>query len=52
LAVEDRVKHPMMPLVLFRAQGLRIALSVGFAFMAGWFGTVFFVSLFLQQHRG
>jgi DHA2 family methylenomycin A resistance protein-like MFS transporter len=40
----------MMPLVLFGSTGMRIALSVGFAFMAGWFGTVFFASLFLQQH--
>jgi DHA2 family methylenomycin A resistance protein-like MFS transporter len=50
--VESRVRHPMMPLVLFRPVGMRIALSVGFAFMAGWFGTVFFVSLYLQQHLG
>ncbi len=52
LVVEARVRHPMMPLVLFRPTGMRIALSVGFAFMAGWFGTVFFVSLYLQQHLG
>ena len=52
LTVEARAKHPMMPLLLFRSPGLRIALPVGFAFMAGWFGTVFFVSLFLQQHLG
>jgi DHA2 family methylenomycin A resistance protein-like MFS transporter len=31
---------------------MRIALSVGFAFMIGWFGTVFLASLFLQQHLG
>ncbi|MCW2763939.1 MAG: putative drug resistance transporter [Marmoricola sp.] len=52
LVVEARGRHPMMPLLLFRATGMRIALSVGFAFMAGWFGTVFSVSLFLQQHLG
>jgi DHA2 family methylenomycin A resistance protein-like MFS transporter len=52
LLVEARVRHPMMPLMLFQSAGMRIALSVGFAFMAGWFGTVFFVSLFLQQHLG
>lgn len=52
LTVEARVRHPMMPLTLFNSAGLRIALAVGFAFMAGWFGTVFFVSLFLQQHLG
>jgi DHA2 family methylenomycin A resistance protein-like MFS transporter len=52
LLVEARVRHPMMPLVLFRPTGMRIALMVGFAFMAGWFGAVFFASLFLQQHLG
>ena len=52
LAVEARVGHPMMPLILFRSSGMRIALSVGFAFMVGWFGTVFVTSLFLQQHLG
>ena len=52
LGVEARGRHPMMPLGLLRPAGMRIALSVGFAFMAGWFGAVFFVSLFLQQHLG
>jgi MFS transporter, DHA2 family, methylenomycin A resistance protein len=52
LLVDARVRHPMMPLMLFQSAGMRIALSVGFAFMAGWFGTVFFASLFLQQHLG
>lgn len=52
LVAEARGRHPMMPLGLLRPVGMRIALSVGFAFMAGWFGTVFFVSLFLQQHLG
>ena len=52
LLAEARGSHPMMPLVLFRSAGMRIALLVGFALMAGWFGTVFFASLFLQQHLG
>jgi len=52
VAVEARVRHPMMPLALFRPAGMRVALAVGFSFMAGWFGTVFFVSLYLQQHLG
>lgn len=52
LLVQARGAHPMMPLPLFRSTGIRIALSVGFAFMAGNFGSVFFVSLFLQQHLG
>jgi DHA2 family methylenomycin A resistance protein-like MFS transporter len=40
LVVQARGRHPMMPLLLFRSTGIRIALSVGFAFMAGWFGTI------------
>jgi DHA2 family methylenomycin A resistance protein-like MFS transporter len=49
---QARGRHPMMPLGLFRAPGMRIALSVGFAFMVGHFGAVFVLSLFLQQHLG
>jgi DHA2 family methylenomycin A resistance protein-like MFS transporter len=52
LAIQARVRHPMMPLELFRSSGIRIALCVGFAFMAGNFGTVFVLSLYLQQHLG
>jgi DHA2 family methylenomycin A resistance protein-like MFS transporter len=50
--VEGHTRHPMMPLALFRPTGMRVALAVGFSFMAAWFGTVFFVSLYLQQHLG
>ena len=49
---QARNRHPMMPLGLFRSAGMRIALSVGFAFMVGHFGAVFVLSLFLQQHLG
>jgi DHA2 family methylenomycin A resistance protein-like MFS transporter len=52
VVVEGRVTHPMMPLELFSSTGMRIALLVGFAFLAGWFGTVFVGSLYLQQHLG
>ena len=31
---------------------MRIALAIGFAFMVGWYGTVFVGSLFLQQQLG
>ena len=47
--VQARVGHPMVPLGLFRARGVRLALPVGFAFMVGNYGNVFVVSLFLQQ---
>ena len=52
LLIQARSRHPMMPLELFRSAGMRISLGVGFAFMVGNFGTVFIVSLFLQQHLG
>jgi MFS transporter, DHA2 family, methylenomycin A resistance protein len=52
LLVESRGRRPMMPLDLFDSRGMRIALLVGFAFMVGWYGTVFVGSLFLQQHLG
>ncbi len=48
---QARVRHPMMPLDLFRARGVRLALPVGFAFMVGNYGNVFVVSLFLQQQE-
>lgn len=52
LLIQARVKHPMMPLSLFAPAGMRISLTAGFAFMVGNFGSVFTVSLFLQQHLG
>jgi DHA2 family methylenomycin A resistance protein-like MFS transporter len=52
LVAEARGRHPMMPLDLFGSGGMRIALGVGFAFMVGNFGSVFVLSLYLQQHLG
>jgi DHA2 family methylenomycin A resistance protein-like MFS transporter len=52
LVVQSRSRHPMMPLELFRSREMRISLGVGFAFMVGNFGSVFVVSLYLQQHLG
>ncbi|MGO4804884.1 MFS transporter [Arthrobacter sp. 2MCAF15] len=50
--IQARGRHPMMPLGLFRSVGMRIAVAVGFAFMVGHFGSVFVISLYLQQHLG
>ncbi len=50
--VEGRRAHPMIPLELFRPTDMRISLTAGFAFMVGWYGTVFVTSLYLQQHLG
>lgn len=49
LMVQARVAHPMMPLGLFRAAPMRVAMFGGFAFIYAWFGSVFVTSLYLQQ---
>ncbi|TSD97397.1 MFS transporter [Skermania sp. ID1734] len=46
------VAHPMLPLEMFRSRTVTIVTATGFAFMVGYFGLPFVVSLFLQQHRG
>lgn len=50
LLVQARAAHPMMPLTLFHTGAMRVALFGGFAFIYAWFGSVFLVSLYLQQH--
>jgi DHA2 family methylenomycin A resistance protein-like MFS transporter len=52
VVVERRVAHPMLPLDLLGGHGMRVAMTAGFTFMVGWYGTVFLVSLYLQQERG
>ena len=42
----------MMPLDLFRSRTVSIAAVVGFAFMVGYYGLPFVMSLYLQQLRG
>lgn len=46
------VAHPMLPLPLFRSRTVVITVVSGFAFMVGYYGLPFVISLFLQQHRG
>ncbi|MGO4433925.1 MFS transporter, partial [Paenarthrobacter sp. RAF9] len=50
LLIQARGRHPMMPLDLFKPRGMQISLAIGFAFMVSNFGTVFVLSLFLQQY--
>jgi MFS transporter, DHA2 family, methylenomycin A resistance protein len=50
--IESRVAHPMMPLEQFSSTRMRIALSIGFAFMVGWYGTVFICSLTCSSSSG
>lgn len=52
VAAQARGRHPMMPPEVLRPRPMRIALGVGFSFMVGNFGSVFVLSLYLQQHLG
>jgi len=52
LAIQAHVTHPMVPLSLFRARTVSVAIAVGFAFIVGYYGLPFVMSLYLQQLRG
>jgi MFS transporter, DHA2 family, methylenomycin A resistance protein len=52
LAVEARGAHPMVPLDLFRSRTVAVAVVVGFAFVVGYYGLPFVMSLYMQQLRG
>ena len=52
LAIQARGRHPMMPFGLFRSRNVSVAVAVGFAFMVGYYGLPFVMSLYLQQLRG
>jgi EmrB/QacA subfamily drug resistance transporter len=52
LATEHRVPHPMVPPRLFRSPEVRVSVAVGFAFVVGYYGLPFVMSLYLQQLRG
>ena len=52
LVVQARGAHPMVPLELFRSRTVAVAVAVGFAFVVGYYGLPFVMSLYLQQLRG
>ena len=52
LVSQARVAHPMMPLSLLHAGGMRLALLGGFSMILSWNGFVFLCTLFLQQGLG
>jgi DHA2 family methylenomycin A resistance protein-like MFS transporter len=52
VVAQRRVTHPVVPLSLFGSRTFRIALGTGFAFMVGYYGLPFVVSLYLQGPRG
>lgn len=52
LLAQARGGHPMVPLELFRSRAVVLSVSVGFAFMVGFYGLVFLFSLYFQELRG
>ena len=49
---QRRGRHPMVPAEIARTTNVRVASAVGFAFVVGYYGLPFLMSLFLQQQRG
>jgi EmrB/QacA subfamily drug resistance transporter len=49
VAVEARAAHPMVPPPLFRSRNVAVSVAVGFAFVVGFYGLPFVMSLYLQQ---
>ena len=52
VVAQARGAHPMVPLDLFRSRTVSVASGVGFAFIVGYYGLPFVMSLYLQQVRG
>lgn len=52
VAIEHRVRAPMMPLGVFRSPGFPGAVVGGFAFQFGAYGLQFFLALYLQAAWG
>jgi EmrB/QacA subfamily drug resistance transporter len=50
--LQARGRHPMVPLSLFRSRTVSVAVATGFAFMVGYYGLPFVMSLYFQQLRG
>jgi MFS family permease len=50
--LQTRGRHPMLPLSLFRSRTVRVVVATGFAFMVGYYGLPFVMSLYLQELRG
>ncbi len=49
---EQRTSSPMLDLRLFRARGFSVANASGFLMSAGMFGSIFFLTLYVQQVLG
>ncbi|WP_336857051.1 MFS transporter [Sinomonas albida] len=52
IVTQARGRHPMVPHELVRSRSVRVAAAAGFAFMVGYYGLPFVMSLDLQGTRG
>jgi len=52
VAAQARGAYPIVPLDLFRSRTVAVSVAVGFAFIVGYYGLPFVMSLYLQQLRG
>jgi len=52
ILVQASVRHPMIPLDMFRSQAVSTALIIAVFTMAAFYGIVFLQSLYFQQERG
>ena len=52
IARQRSARHPMVPLALFRRRNVTVSVIVGFAFVVGYYGLPFVMSLYLQQLQG
>ena len=52
VAAQARGAHPMAPPDLLRSRTVAVSVAVGFAFIVGYYGLPFVMSLYLQQFRG
>jgi MFS transporter, DHA2 family, methylenomycin A resistance protein len=50
VTAERRVRHPMLPLELFRSRNVSVSVAVGFAFVVGYYGLPFVMSLYLHRY--
>ncbi len=50
LFIEGRTKEPMMPLGMFKSRALSAATGAGFALNFAFYGQLFFLNLYLQEH--
>ncbi|GAA4383690.1 MFS transporter [Tsukamurella soli] len=52
VVIERRTPHPMVPPDMFRSAVVPVSIGIGFAYMVGYWGLPFVMSLYFQEQRG